>query len=73
MLAPENAAAATNFVNFANANAAATPLVKPEIRNNPGIYPPEDVRRRLSLSPELAPAHERALNQIWNDFRNGAS
>jgi putrescine transport system substrate-binding protein len=73
MLAPENAAAATNLVNYANASAAATPLVKPEIRNNAGIYPPEDVRLRLTLSPELAPEHERALNKIWSDFRNGAS
>lgn len=73
MLAPENAAAATNLVNYANASAAATPLVKPEIRDNAGIYPPEDVRRRLTLSPELAPEHERALNKVWSDFRNGAS
>ena len=73
MLAPENAASATNLVNYANANSAATPLVKAEIRDNPGIYPPDEIKRHLTLSPELAPEHERALNRLWSDFVNNAS
>lgn len=73
MLAPKNAAAATNLVNYANANLDATPLVKPEVRDNPGIYPPQEMRQRLTLSPEIGPEHERLLNRIWSDFLNGGS
>lgn len=32
---------------YANANKAATPLVSAEVRENPGIYPPADVRAKL--------------------------
>lgn len=39
LMKPEVMAGISNAVFYANGNAAATPLVKPEVRNNPGIYP----------------------------------
>ena len=73
LLRPENAAAATNTSNYANANAAATPLVTAEIRDNPGIYPPASVRAKFALSPLLPPGYDRTINRLWTEIVNGTN
>lgn len=48
---------------YANANKAATPLVSAEVRDNPGIYPPADVRAKLFTlkvqDPKIDRVHPR--------------
>lgn len=44
---PDVIANISNHVFYANANQAATPLVNAEVRDNPGIYPPADVRAKM--------------------------
>lgn len=48
---------------YANANKAATPLVSAEVRENPGIYPPADVRAKLFTlkvqDPKIDRVHPR--------------
>lgn len=44
LLRPDVVAHISDHVFYANANKAATPLVSAEVRENPGIYPPADVR-----------------------------
>ena len=39
----------TNAVSYPNPNRAATALVDPGIRGDPGIYPPNSVRRLLYI------------------------
>lgn len=71
ILRPEVIAAITNAVSYPNPNLAATALVAPAIRDDPGIYPPEAVRRLFYL-PEPAPrAYERARTQAWNRAKSG--
>lgn len=47
LLRPDVVAHISDHVFYANANKAATPLVSAEVRDNPGIYPPADVRAKL--------------------------
>ncbi len=65
LLQPASAAAATNYGRYANANAAATALVDPAIRDNPGIYPPDAVRAKFALSPLMSPEYSRTLTRLW--------
>jgi len=71
LLRPEVAARNSNFVNYANANAAATPLVNEELRSDPGIYP--DAATKARLQPNLAKSAEysRQLNRAWTRFTTG--
>ena len=71
LMQPEVAAANSNFVYYANANAAATPLVEEELRSDPGIYPTPEVKARLQ--PNLAKSAEftRLLNRSWTRFTTG--
>ena len=70
-IAPEVAAANSNFVNFATGNAASLPLVDEAVRNDPGIYPPPEVMAKLF--PDLSETDEytRLLNRTWTRFTTG--
>jgi putrescine transport system substrate-binding protein len=71
ILRPEVAAAITNAVSYPNPNAAATPLVKPEIRDDPGIYPPEAIRKVFHGDVPAARDYERARTRAWNQVKAG--
>jgi putrescine transport system substrate-binding protein len=65
------AAANSNFINYANGNAASLELVNESVRNDPAIYPPVEIRSKLF--PDLAESEEfsRLLNRSWTRFVTG--
>jgi putrescine transport system substrate-binding protein len=71
MLRPEVIAPVTNTVNYANGNAAATSLVDKEVLNDPGVYPPAEVKAKLT--PDLADTEEttRLMTRMWQRFMTG--
>ena len=71
MLRPEVIARATNFTNYPNANAAATPLVEAEIRNDPTIYPTPEVFGRLFVTTAKDQALLREVNRQWTRVLTG--
>ncbi len=52
----EVAAAVTNFTYYASPNDAAREFITEDILNNPGIYPPDDVRAKLQWLREVGDA-----------------
>jgi len=71
LLQPEVMAQITNYVAFANAVPASLPLLEPEVRDNPGIFPPPDVMARLQAPEELALAAQRARTRAWTRIKAG--
>jgi putrescine transport system substrate-binding protein len=71
LLRPEVAAANSNFVNFASANAAATPLLDEGLRSDTGIYPTPEVKARLQPNLSKSAEYTRALNRSWTRFMTG--
>jgi putrescine transport system substrate-binding protein len=71
ILRPEVAAAITNAVSYPNPNAAATALVDPAIRDDPGIYPPEAVRKLLHVDAPAPREYERLRTRAWNQVKEG--
>jgi putrescine transport system substrate-binding protein len=71
IMKPEVVAAISNYVNYANGNAAATPLVDESVRSDPGVYPPPEVKAKLF--PDLAETQEftRLLTRTWTRFMTG--
>jgi putrescine transport system substrate-binding protein len=71
MMRPEIAAANSNFINYANGNAASLSLINESVRNDPGIYPTPEVKAKLF--PDLAetPEFTRLLNRSWTRFTTG--
>ena len=71
LLQPAVAAKNSDFVNFANANAAATALVNEDLRNDTGIYPTPELKERLQPSLAKSAEFTRALNRAWTRFMTG--
>jgi putrescine transport system substrate-binding protein len=68
---PEVKAANSNFINYANGNAASLAFINDEVKNDPGIYPTPEVKAKLF--PDLAETEEftRLLNRTWTKFTTG--
>lgn len=71
MMRPEVAAANTNFVAYANGNLASQKFVKPEILNNPGIYPDAATMQRLSVNTAWNDSTQRFVTRAWTRVRTG--
>jgi putrescine transport system substrate-binding protein len=71
ILRPQVIAAITDAVSYPNPNRAATALVGPEIRGDPGIYPPQSVRRLLYIDEPAPRAYERVRTRAWNRAKSG--
>jgi putrescine transport system substrate-binding protein len=69
MLMPKNIAAASNYVNYANANIAATSLLDEGVRNNPGIYPTDAVMQKLFVLKERSDKEIREINRRWTRIK----
>ena len=71
ILQPQIAADITNYVYYANPNNAADEFIEEEVINDPGIYPPQNVREKLfSLKPHTA-RYDRSLTRAWTTIKTG--
>ncbi len=71
VLEPQTIAEISNTVAYANPNAAATPMVDASLRDDPGIYPPAEVRARLYFDQPVSPQYERARTRAWTRVKTG--
>ncbi|NBD19214.1 extracellular solute-binding protein [Aquabacterium fontiphilum] len=71
ILRPEVHASLTNKVFFANPNAAARPLVKPEVANDPSVYPPEAEMRKMAMPGAVNNDIRRQMTRIYTSFKTG--
>ncbi len=71
MLRPEVIAKASNFTQYANANATATRLVAPEVRDNPNVYPTPEVFKRLFVTKDKDQVLLREVTRLWTRVQTG--
>jgi putrescine transport system substrate-binding protein len=71
LLRAEVAAKNSNFISFANSNAASWPLISDEVKNNPGIFPTPEMMPKLVPDLPESPEYTRALTRTWTKFRTG--
>jgi len=71
LMEPEVIAAISNDIRYPNANAASLPFVAADMRSDPSIYPPADVRARLHLSATRSQEYSRAVNRAWTRVKSG--
>jgi putrescine transport system substrate-binding protein len=71
ILRPAVIAAISDAVSYPNPNLAATALVKPEIRDDPGIYPPDAVKKLFYVDLLASRDYERARTRAWNRVKAG--
>ena len=71
LLQPEVIASITDYVAYANPNVEATALIDEEIRNDPGVYPPESVRAKLVDPRAIPDAAQRTRVRTWTSIKTG--
>ncbi|GAA3609252.1 spermidine/putrescine ABC transporter substrate-binding protein PotF [Gibbsiella greigii] len=71
LLKPDVIADISNHVYYANAVKDATPLVDAEVRNNPNVYPPADIRAKLFTLKVQDPKIDRVITRSWTKVKSG--
>lgn len=68
VLEPEVAAKIVNGVHYAGANRAAFPLIDARIRQDPSIYPPNEVLDRCELIEDLGETTQ-LIDELWTEIK----
>jgi putrescine transport system substrate-binding protein len=71
MQRPDIAAANSNFIKFANGNAASRDLIDESVRADPSIYPSDDISSRIFVDTAESEAYTRRLMRSWTRFVSG--
>jgi len=71
ILRPEVHAGLTNKVYYANPNQASRPLIKPEIANNPTVFPNEASMAKMADPDALTNDIRRTMTRMYTSFKTG--
>ena len=71
VMRPDIAALNTNFIGYANGIPGSLDKVAPEIRSDPAVYPPEEVRKRFYTISPADRAYERRRSRSWTRVTTG--
>ena len=71
IMEPQIVAAISDYVFYANLNKEATQYVSDDVKNNPNIYPPADVKKNLFALKAHSPDFDRELTRAWTQIKTG--
>lgn len=71
MLEGKNSSELTNLIGSGNPNLDAVKYIKPEILNNPAIFPNKEVAAKLEQLKDLTAAQRRLRNRMWTEIKAG--
>jgi putrescine transport system substrate-binding protein len=72
LLRPDVAAQNSNLIKYANSvDPDLQPLLDAEVRNDTGVFPPPEVRARLTPERPRPPEYQRLLTRAWTRFKTG--
>jgi putrescine transport system substrate-binding protein len=71
LLRPDIAARNSNLIKYANAVTPSIQPLDPSVVSDPGVYPPAEVRARLTPERPRPPDYQRLLTRMWTRFKTG--
>ncbi|HUO55185.1 MAG TPA: extracellular solute-binding protein, partial [Rhodoblastus sp.] len=71
ILRPEVMADTANAVGGRSGNAAALPFIKPEIAQDPTVYPPPEVRKTFFALTVPSRETEKLRTRLWTKIKTG--
>jgi len=71
ILRPEVHAGLTNKVFYANPNKESRKFIKPEVSNDPTVFPSDADLKKMGLPGELTNDSRRAMTRIYTSFKTG--
>lgn len=67
----ENIAAASNYVYYANGNAASKDLLVEDVIGDPAVYPDEETVKNLYITTPYPPKVQRVVTRMWTKIKSG--
>ncbi len=64
-------AGVSNYVAYANGNAASLQFVNEDVRNDPSVYPTDETKKKLHPHQSESQEYSRDLNRAWTRVRTG--
>jgi putrescine transport system substrate-binding protein len=71
IMQPEVIAKASNYVFYANGNAASREFLDPAVGEDPAVYPDEETMANLFTTTPLDPRGQRNLTRLWTTVVTG--
>ncbi len=71
ILDPKVIAEITNDIHYGNDNLASRPFVEKSILDDPAVYPPPELRKRLYLPLAISADYARARTRVWTRIKTG--
>ncbi len=71
LMEPEVIAGISNEIGYANGNAASRPFLDADIRDNPSVYPPDEIAGKLHTDVAESPAYVREVTRAWTRIKTG--
>jgi putrescine transport system substrate-binding protein len=71
LMEPEVIAKVSNHIGFANGNRDSLPLLDARIRDDPAVYPPAEVLRKLHPDTPESPGYKREASRAWTRIKTG--
>ena len=71
LLRPDVAARNSNLIKYANSVLPSIQPLDPAVVNDPGVYPPPEVRARLTPERPRPADYQRLLTRAWTRFKTG--
>jgi len=71
LLQPEVIAKVSDTVGYANPNPKAGEIMDQSVRNDPAVYPSQQVLDRLYVNAELPPKIQRLMTRSWTRIKSG--
>jgi putrescine transport system substrate-binding protein len=68
---PENIAAASNYVYYANGNKASQELLVEDVIGDPAVYPSEETLANLYTTSPYAIKVQRVVTRMWTKIKSG--
>jgi putrescine transport system substrate-binding protein len=71
VLDPKVMAGITNYVNYSNAVPASLEFIDEAVRTDPGVFPPEDIKKRMFTVSGVSQKAERERTRSWTRVKTG--
>lgn len=73
VLRPEIAAQEARYTRYATANGAALEMLDDDLRNDPSIFPPNEILEKLEPGLPQSPDGQRRRDELWQEIRSPSS
>jgi putrescine transport system substrate-binding protein len=71
MLRADVATTNSNYLNYANSNAASWPTVSAEVKGNPNVYPTPEMMTKITPDLPESADFTKELTRVWQRFKTG--